>query len=70
MTPERKRALQWFFDRGEVAWFRYAEKPPTEAMRRRMMKDGELQDRRQGDWKPVLYSLTDKGRRMLHGDHA
>lgn len=70
MTPACKRALQWFHDRGEVAWFRRDEAPPSDAMRKLMMKDGQLQQRRQGDWKPILYSLTDAGRRALHGDTA
>lgn len=68
MTPGRKRALQWFHDRGEVAWFTIAHNPPSGAMCDRMIKDGELQKRSQGDWKPVIWSLTDKGRRALHGD--
>ena len=66
MTPQRKRALQWFHDRGEVAWFRYDEYPPSERMRKAMLKDGHLQKQSQGDWKPVLWSLTDKGRQALH----
>ena len=70
MTPARKAALQWFHDRGEVAWFRRDEKPPSDAMLKLMLKDCQLEQRGQGDWKPILYSLTDKGRRALHGDAA
>lgn len=68
MTPTRKAALQWFHDRGEVAWFRYDENPPTGRMRKQMEKDGQLQRRSQGDWKPILFGLTDKGRQALNGD--
>jgi hypothetical protein len=68
MTPERRRALQWFHDRGEVGWFRFDEKPPSDRMKKQMMRDGQLQTRKQGDWKPLLYSLTDKGRQDLHED--
>ena len=68
MTPARKAALQWFHDRGEVAWFRRDENPPSSVMRTRLLRDGLIDARRQGDWKPMLWSLTDKGRRALHGD--
>ena len=66
VTPERKRALQWFHDRGEVTWFRYDEYPPSEQMRKRMVSDGQLQILKQGDWKPMIWSLTDTGRQALH----
>ena len=66
MTPKRKAALQWFYDRGEVGWFVCAENPPSDMMRKRMIKDGHLQKRSQGDWKPMLFSLTDAGRQALH----
>ena len=68
MTPARKAALQWFHDRGEVAWFAAAENPPSDIMRRRLLGDGLIAKRSQGNWKPILWSLTDKGRRALHGD--
>lgn len=68
MTPARKAALQWFHDRGEVEWFITAENPPSDIMCKKMLADGQLQKRLQGGWKPVLWSLTDKGRRALNGD--
>lgn len=68
MTPERKRALQWFHDRGEVKWFAYADNPPSKIMRDKMIKDGQLEGVSTGEWKPMAFRLTDKGRRMLHGD--
>ncbi len=68
MTPARKAALQWFHDRGEVGWFHIADSPPSSGMRKRLLTEGLVQERRQGDWKPILFSLTDKGRRALHGD--
>lgn len=64
MTPARKRALQWFYEQGAV-------KPPlsrtqpdwlTERMFRRMMRQGEVSLDIEG------WSLTDRGRRILHGD--
>lgn len=41
---------------------------PTLTMRDRMVRDGQLQRIRQKEYGPLLFSLTDKGRRMLHGD--
>ena len=64
MSPKRIAALQWFFERGEVAWFDVSA--PTDAMRRAMMRDGQVQSRSQGNLRPLLFSLTDKGRRDLH----
>ena len=66
MTPKRKAALQWFFDRGEVRWFVYAESPPSRPMLNRMLADGQLSCKIEGDFKPLVYALTDKGRRDLH----
>ena len=64
MTPARIKALQWFHDRGEVAWF--DRSAPSRAMRRKMIADGQLQFRSQGDFRPLLFCLTDKGRQDLH----
>ena len=69
MTPERKRALQWFHDRGEVRLTedgRYGSEP-TSNMVGRMMADGLLVRRAISPW-DGLYCLTDKGRGMLNGD--
>lgn len=66
MTPKRRDALQWFHDRGEVGWFAFAENPPSETMIRKMLREGQLQERSQGNLKPILYSLTDAGRQALH----
>lgn len=63
MTFARKAALQWIHDRGEVTGFRDA--PFAAAMVMLMERDGQVQWSNPG--KPV-WSLTDKGRRMLHGD--
>jgi len=65
MTPERKRALQWFHDRGDVTSFRDA--PFTFQMVMNMERDGQVEWRQPGN---PIWSLTDKGRRMLHGDAA
>ena len=69
MTPARKAALQWFHDRGEVRLTqdgRFSEEP-TSNMVGRMMTEGLLERRAISPW-DGLYSLTDKGRRALHGD--
>lgn len=63
MTPARKAALQWFHDRGEVRSIREAPFGPEMLMR--MERDGQVQWRQPS--KPI-WSLTDLGRRMLHGD--
>ena len=67
-TRARIMALQWFHDRGEVGWFKLSENPPSREMMGEMIRDGQLQQRSQGDSKVMLSSLTDKGRRALHGD--
>ncbi len=61
-TPARKAALQWFHDRGMVM-------PPlslpdwlTERMFRQMIRQQQVGLDTKG------WSLTDKGRRALHGD--
>lgn len=68
MTPARKKALQWFYDRGECfcsgnPWLF----EPTMNVVGRMLRDGQLQ-KREISACVAVYSLTDKGRRMLHGD--
>ena len=70
MTQARKKALQWFYDRGEVhaagsMWLF----EPTINIIGRMVRDGQLQKQEISPWAAV-YKLTDKGRRMLHGDSA
>lgn len=62
MTPARKAALQWFHDRGEVEEFKDIDPPPTYSMMRAMIKSGQLVERGRG------LTLTDAGRRALHGD--
>lgn len=65
MTRKRIAALQWFFDHGEVGWF--DRTAPSARMRKAMLADGQLQQRQEGGlMDPILYSLTDKGRRDLH----
>jgi hypothetical protein len=71
MTPARRAALQWFHDRGEVAWVDRAAMGPSHIsyfVFKRMQTDGLLDGRDPGCGGPFLYSLTDKGRRMLNGD--
>ena len=63
MTPARRKALQWFYDRGEVLDPWDKEDGPTTAMICRMLDESQLSWRRGKG-----HSLTDKGRRMLHGD--
>ena len=64
MTPERKRALQWFHDRGEVKHPWDQSGGPSYRIMMLMVQEGQV------DWTAKGgYSLTDKGRRMLHGDH-
>lgn len=63
MTPERKRALQWFHDRGEVRDIWALDDRPSDRLIRLMIEDDQLA------WSdPMVHFLTDKGRRMLHGD--
>jgi DNA-binding transcriptional regulator PaaX len=71
VTPARKAALQWFHDRGEVRLTqegRFGDEP-TSNMVSRMMNEGLLERRALSPWDGV-YSLTDAGRRALHGDPA
>jgi hypothetical protein len=64
MTPVRKAALQWFHDQGTVFPPLSRKQPEwlTERMFRQMLRHGEVEIF-VGGW-----SLTDKGRRALHGD--
>lgn len=66
MTPARKKALQWCFEKGEFAWWPRWHDKPTIVMRDAMIRDGQLE--RVTTVEGVFYQLTDKGRRMLHGD--
>lgn len=66
MTPARKRALQWFHDRGEVD--AVSDEGPTVPMMIRMICDDHLQYRKDGD--RLFHTLTEKGRRALHGDRT
>lgn len=63
MTPKRKAALQWFYDRGETRLSRLNEGQPSGSMILAMQRDGQLQWRARG---APIWSLTDKGRRDLH----
>ncbi len=68
MTPARKAALQWFHDRGEVCiGLLPVNVGPSDAIVAKMFKDGQLACR-VGKYRRRYLSLTDKGRRMLHGD--
>ena len=69
MTPERKRALQWFHDRGEVKLKAAQEGRPSWRMISIMIADCDLAvaSSKYGMGGAIL-CLTDKGRRMLHGD--
>lgn len=66
MTPKRKAALQWFHDRGNVpgSAFELPADAPSIRLIRLMLDSCELR------WSnmEVGYSLTDLGRRRLHGD--
>jgi len=67
MTPKRKKALQWFMDQGEIECRKAHEEAPfTIHMTRRMLDDLQIRgDERRGTW---YFTVTDKGRQMLHGD--
>lgn len=65
MTPARKKALQWLHDQGEVSALD-VENKLSEYMIRRLMADDLLDTYRAK--KVYVSALTDKGRRMLHGD--
>ena len=69
-TPARKAALQWFHDRGETG-LRGETGQPSSRMINMLVDDMCLNRFRPhyGRGSPV-YSLTDKGRRALHGDAA
>ncbi len=64
MTRARKAALQWFHDRGAIDMRVGHRDEPTATMVIFMVSDGHLAG--QGG----VYSLTDKGRRALHGDQS
>ena len=68
MTPARKAALQWFHDRGEVRDLWCVLDRPSMPMIDRMMADGQVEFERISPWGGGKHRITDKGRRMLHGD--
>lgn len=68
MTPKRKASLQFFHDRGEVESVELGSAPVTYTMASKMLADGLLQCRPHPTQWWVIYTLTDKGRRALHGD--
>lgn len=62
MTPARKAALQWFYDRGVVSWLAsLRNNAPSKRLFHLMQRDGQLVLTSEG------WTLTDKGRRDLHG---
>lgn len=76
MTPARKAALQWFYDRGEVPsphprlWLVGGEGVPSHDMVLRMKKEGQVEATCNPPDMRLFLRLTDKGRRMLHGDRT
>ncbi len=69
MTPKRKSALQWFYDQGEIICKDALEIMPCSIhIIRSMLNDHQLSAYPKGRAQVFHYSLTDKGRRMLHGD--
>lgn len=62
MTPERKRCLQWFYDRGAALKELASNDAPSAFIMTRMERDGQLELTAEG------WCLTDKGRRELWGD--
>jgi hypothetical protein len=61
MTPARKAALEWFYDRGAVpAPYSSHEGRPSDPMFQRMLRSEQV------TMTPEGWTLTDKGRRDLH----
>ncbi len=67
MTPARRKALQWFHDRGEVCDLWSVMDRPSMGIIDQMLEDGQLDFHWRSGGSSV-HALTDKGRRMLHGD--
>jgi hypothetical protein len=63
MTPARKAALQWFYDRGETRLSRHNVEQPSGQMILAMIREGQLEWRVAGE---PIYTLTNKGRHDLH----
>lgn len=61
MTPARKAALQWFYDRGAVINALGKKDAPSASMMNQMENDGQLQLSLEG------WVLTDKGKQDLWG---
>jgi ribosomal protein S19E (S16A) len=61
MTPARKAALQWFYDRGAVPALQlYDAGSPSDRVFSQMQREGQIKHTAEG------WTLTDKGRRDLH----
>lgn len=65
MTPKRKSALQWFHDQGEIAVHDTVDKLSS-IMIQRLLSENIINTYITRN--VSVYSLTDKGRRMLNGD--
>ncbi len=70
MTPNRKVALQWFHDQGEIACLEAHNRDdaPDTTFILRMLTDRQLQATEHGfgTSKEMRFSLTDAGRLALH----
>ena len=66
MTPKRKTALQWFYDRGEICLAEWHPDRPNRAMVTRMLNSGEVAERIGSHPGMILQGLTDYGRQRLH----
>lgn len=66
MTPARKKALQFFHERGEVCVAAWEPERPTSPMVTRLMSAGELQEYEGPHPGAIMQCLTDLGRQRLH----
>jgi len=66
MTPARKKALEWFHDRGEASNREVTDYGPRKPMLSRMFKDGQIHTYTLNGVYHI--ALTDAGRRALNGD--
>lgn len=68
MTPRARLALQWFADHGPVGWFPCDGSAPTSAMRRKLAKDGLIEQLPAVQLQVIKFQLSAAGRAALEGD--
>lgn len=63
MTPLCRASLEWFAEHGPIGWF--DRTAPTDAMRRKLLKDGLIEKIPAKNLRVIEYHITQSGRDAL-----